>query len=36
MQTETYPLDAVNDAIADLENGNLQGRGILVPEGAAA
>ena len=36
LQTETYPLDAVNDAIADLENGKLHGRGILVPEGAAA
>jgi NAD+-dependent secondary alcohol dehydrogenase Adh1 len=36
LHTSTYPLDAVNDAMADLENGNLQGRGILVPEGAAA
>lgn len=26
-----YPLEAVNDAIADLENGRLRGRGILVP-----
>jgi NAD+-dependent secondary alcohol dehydrogenase Adh1 len=36
LHTSVYPLDAVNDAMADLENGNLQGRGILVPEGAAA
>ncbi|MEA2495961.1 MAG: hypothetical protein QOJ29_3872, partial [Thermoleophilaceae bacterium] len=25
---------AVNDAMADLDNGRLQGRGILVPEAA--
>ncbi|HZA47097.1 MAG TPA: NAD(P)-dependent alcohol dehydrogenase, partial [Rubrobacter sp.] len=31
--TSTYPLDAVNDAIQDLNNGNLQGRGILIPQG---
>lgn len=36
LHTATYPLDAVNDAMADLENGNLRGRGILIPEGAAA
>ncbi len=36
LHTSTYPLDAVNDAMVDLENGNLHGRGILVPEGAAA
>jgi NAD+-dependent secondary alcohol dehydrogenase Adh1 len=36
LHTATYPLDAINDAMADLENGNLHGRGILVPEGAAA
>ncbi len=36
LHTSTYPLDAVNDAMADLENGNLQGRGILIPEDAAA
>lgn len=29
----TYPLDAVNDAMADLDGGRLHGRGILVPEG---
>jgi len=31
LHTSTYPLDAINDAIADLEGGRLQGRGILVP-----
>ena len=31
LHTSTYPLDAVNDAIQDLNNGNLQGRGILIP-----
>ncbi len=31
LHTTTYPLDAVNDAIHDLEGGRLQGRGILVP-----
>jgi NAD+-dependent secondary alcohol dehydrogenase Adh1 len=40
LHTSTYPLDAINDAMADLDNGRLQGRGILVPagvrEGAAA
>jgi NAD+-dependent secondary alcohol dehydrogenase Adh1 len=35
LHTTTYPLDAINDAIADLDNGRLQGRGILVPAGAA-
>ena len=34
LHTSTYPLDAVNDAMADLDNGRLQGRGILVPAGA--
>jgi NAD+-dependent secondary alcohol dehydrogenase Adh1 len=32
LHTRTYPLDAVNDAMDDLDNGRLQGRGILVPE----
>ena len=36
LHTSTYPLDAVNDAIQDLNSGKLRGRGILVPEGAAA
>jgi NAD+-dependent secondary alcohol dehydrogenase Adh1 len=31
MRTQTYPLDAVNDAMDDLEAGRLRGRGILVP-----
>jgi NAD+-dependent secondary alcohol dehydrogenase Adh1 len=34
MLTHTYPLDAVNDAMDDLDAGRLRGRGILVPEGA--
>jgi len=34
LHTSTYPLDAVNDAIQDLNSGKLQGRGILIPEGA--
>ena len=33
LHTSTYPLDAINDAMADLDNGRLQGRGILVPAG---
>jgi NAD+-dependent secondary alcohol dehydrogenase Adh1 len=36
LHTSTYPLDAVNDAIQDLNNGELRGRGILIPEGANA
>jgi NAD+-dependent secondary alcohol dehydrogenase Adh1 len=36
LHTTTYPLDAINDAMADLDNGRLQGRGILIPAGAAA
>ncbi|HSD77851.1 MAG TPA: zinc-binding dehydrogenase, partial [Solirubrobacteraceae bacterium] len=35
LHTSTYPLDAINDAMADLAGGRLQGRGILVPAGAA-
>jgi NAD+-dependent secondary alcohol dehydrogenase Adh1 len=34
LHTTTYPLDAINDAMADLDNGRLQGRGILIPEAA--
>jgi NAD+-dependent secondary alcohol dehydrogenase Adh1 len=30
--TRTYPLDAVNEAMDDLEAGRLRGRGILVPD----
>jgi NAD+-dependent secondary alcohol dehydrogenase Adh1 len=36
LHTSTYPLDAINDAMADLDGGRLQGRGILIPEGASA
>ncbi len=35
LHTSTYPLEAVNDAMHDLDGGRLQGRGILVPAGAA-
>jgi NAD+-dependent secondary alcohol dehydrogenase Adh1 len=35
LHTSTYPLEAINDAMADLDNGRLRGRGILVPAGAA-
>jgi NAD+-dependent secondary alcohol dehydrogenase Adh1 len=31
LHTRTYPLDAVNEAMDDLDGGRLQGRGILVP-----
>jgi len=31
MLTHTYPLDAVNEAMDDLDAGRLRGRGILVP-----
>lgn len=34
LHTATYPLDAINDAMADLDQGRLRGRGILVPAGA--
>jgi len=33
LHTNAYSLDAVNDAIHDLESGKLVGRGILVPAG---
>lgn len=35
LHTHVYPLDAINDAMADLDGGHLRGRGIIVPEGAA-
>jgi NAD+-dependent secondary alcohol dehydrogenase Adh1 len=35
LYTSTYPLEAINDAMADLDNGRLRGRGILVPAGTA-
>lgn len=31
LHTSTFPLESVNDAMADLDAGRLQGRGILVP-----
>jgi NAD+-dependent secondary alcohol dehydrogenase Adh1 len=31
LHTSAYPLDAVNDAIDDLDGGRLHGRGILIP-----
>ena len=31
LHTSTYPLDAINDAMGDLDGGRLQGRGILIP-----
>lgn len=31
LHTEHYPLDAINDAITDLREGRIQGRGIFVP-----
>ena len=34
LHTRLYPLDAISDAMADLDAGRLQGRGILVPAGA--
>jgi NAD+-dependent secondary alcohol dehydrogenase Adh1 len=34
LHTTTYPLEGINDAMADLDGGRLQGRGILVPDGA--
>ena len=37
LQTQSYPFDAINDAINDLNNGRIPGgRGILVPESATA
>jgi NAD+-dependent secondary alcohol dehydrogenase Adh1 len=34
LHTSTYPLEAVNDAMADLDQGRLKGRGILVADPA--
>ncbi len=31
LHVSTYPLDAFNDALADLDQGRLRGRGILIP-----
>ena len=33
LETRIYPLDAVNDAMDDLDHGKLHGRGIFVPSG---
>jgi NAD+-dependent secondary alcohol dehydrogenase Adh1 len=32
LHTQTYPLEAINDAIADLQDGRIQGRGVIVPD----
>lgn len=34
LHTQQYPLEAINDAIADLDAGRIQGRAIIVPEGS--
>jgi NAD+-dependent secondary alcohol dehydrogenase Adh1 len=31
LNTSSYPLDAANDAMDDLDQGRLHGRGILIP-----
>jgi NAD+-dependent secondary alcohol dehydrogenase Adh1 len=31
LRTRTYPLEAFADAVADLENGRMHGRGVLIP-----
>ena len=31
LRTDTYPLEAFADAVNDLENGRIHGRGVLVP-----
>ena len=36
LETTTYPLEAADEAMQDLKNGTLQGRGILVPENSAS
>src|SRR5512132_3134618 len=36
LHTNAYPLQAINDALDDLDNGRVRGRGILVPAAAAA
>ncbi|MCA1678364.1 MAG: NAD(P)-dependent alcohol dehydrogenase, partial [Actinobacteria bacterium] len=35
LETRTYPLDAIDDAMDDLDAGRLHGRGILVPDASA-
>ncbi|BBL79354.1 alcohol dehydrogenase [Rubrobacter xylanophilus] len=34
LHTKTYPLEEINTAVADLNEGRLHGRGIIVPEAA--
>lgn len=34
LHTEEYPLEAINEAMSDLDSGRLQGRAILIPEGS--
>ena len=34
LHTSTYPLENINDAMADLDGGRLKGRGILIPQAA--
>jgi NAD+-dependent secondary alcohol dehydrogenase Adh1 len=34
LHTSTYPLENINDAMHDLDTGQLQGRGILIPQAA--
>jgi NAD+-dependent secondary alcohol dehydrogenase Adh1 len=36
LHTNAYPLQAINDALDDLDHGRVRGRGILVPEAAVA
>jgi NAD+-dependent secondary alcohol dehydrogenase Adh1 len=36
LHTNAYPLQAINDALDDLDHGRVRGRGILVPEAATA
>ena len=36
LHTTTYPLDAADEAMQDLKNGNLRGRGILLPGNSAS
>jgi NAD+-dependent secondary alcohol dehydrogenase Adh1 len=35
LHTRTYPLEAINEAMADLDAGRVQGRAILLPPGVA-
>jgi len=33
VHSTTYPLEAINDAMGDLDSGQLQGLGTLIPAG---